>query len=103
MPIARPWIYSAAVDGALILAPAWLITAAVVTFPAVFAHGTGLSDGVWLLLIVGFDVAHVYSTLFRTYFDRRERAAHGNLLLLVPLFCWIAASMLYALSPAAFW
>ena len=73
------------------------------TFPSVFARGGGLSDGVWLLLIVGFDVAHVYSTLFRTYFDPRERAAHGNLLLLVPLFCWIAASMLHAFSPAAFW
>jgi hypothetical protein len=103
MRIARPWIYSAAVDGALILAPAWLITAIVVAFPRIFAGAERLSGPAWLLLIVGFDVAHVYSTLFRTYFDARERAAHGALLMLVPLLCWIGATMLYAFSAAAFW
>ncbi len=103
MRIVTPWIDSAAVDGAFILGPAWLITAAVIAMPRIFAAPTPIGDVTWLLLVVCLDVAHVYSTLFRTYFDARERSAHGALLTLVPLSCWVFASVVYALSAAAFW
>jgi len=103
MKILRPWIHSAAVDGAFILAPAWVITALAIALRPLFADPTPMGTWSWGLLIVGFDVAHVYTTVFRTYFDRRERAAHGELLWLVPLFCWVGATVVYAVSPAAFW
>jgi multisubunit Na+/H+ antiporter MnhB subunit len=103
MTLLRPWIHSAPVDGTFILAPAWVIAALVVAFPGFFAGHTPMGDWSWGLLVIGLDVAHVYTTLFRTYFDRRERREHGPLLLLVPLFCWIGATMLHSVSAAAFW
>ena len=103
MRIAHPWIRSAAFDGAFILAPAWAVGALVLALPVTFGSPQPLGTGAWLLLVVGLDVAHVYSTLFRTYLDRRERAAHGTLLLLVPLFCWFAATAVHSVSPALFW
>lgn len=103
MRIVTPWIDTATVDGAFILGPAWLITAAVLALSQIFASPAPISDAAWLLLIVCLDVAHVYSTLFRTYFDARERSAHGALLTLVPLSCWAVATVVYAVSAAAFW
>ena len=39
------------------------------SFPAVFQQSGGITDTWWILLILLVDVAHVYSTLYRTYFD----------------------------------
>jgi len=100
--LVHPWIRSPGFDGAFILAPSWLIAVAVLTLPALTRTGP-MGTLPWLVLIVGLDVAHVYATLFRTYLDRRERRSHGPLLTLVPLFCWLAATLVHALSAALFW
>ena len=39
-----------------------------------------VSPWVWLVLIVGVDVSHVYSTLFRTYLDKDDLAFYRNAL-----------------------
>jgi hypothetical protein len=57
----------------------------------------------WFLLVVGVDVAHVWSTLFRTYLDRVELQRRRVLYLLVPLCCWAAGVALHLVSPLAFW
>lgn len=88
---------------ALIVGPSWIMTALVLAFAASFSSPDAIGPFAWLILVVCFDVAHVYSTLFRTYFDKRERETHGSLLLLTPLFCWLAATMVYALGAAVFW
>jgi hypothetical protein len=103
MRIATPWIRSAGFDTALILAPAWLVSALVLLAPGLFDNPEPMGTAAWLVLVVGLDVAHVYGTLFRTYLDARERAAHGTLLTLVPVFCWFAATVLHALGAALFW
>jgi hypothetical protein len=103
MRLALPWVRSAGFDTGLILSPAFAVTACVLMFPVAAGRAAPIGTGLWLLLIVGLDVAHVYSTLFRTYLDRRERAAHGALLTFVPLFCWLLATGLHALSAALFW
>ena len=98
-----PWIRSRGFDLALIAGPSWIMTALVLTFAGAFSSPDAIGPFAWLVLVVGFDVAHVYSTLFRTYLDKRERETHGSLLLLTPLFCWLVATMVYALSAAIFW
>ncbi len=103
MRVALPWVRSAGFDASLILAPGFLIAACVVGWPSAFRSAGPIGPASWLLLVVGFDVAHVYATLYRTYLDLRERAAHGALLVLVPLFCWLGATAVHALSPALFW
>jgi hypothetical protein len=58
----------------------------------------------WVLLVLGIDVAHVYSSLFRTYFDKDEFKRRRTLYTVVPFFCWFAGVAIYALlGPIIFW
>jgi hypothetical protein len=101
--LTMPWLRSAAFDGWLVIAPAWLVALAVLAWPTTFGGSASVGPEAWLLLVVGLDVTHVYATLFRTYLDPRERGAHGGLLTLVPVFCWALATGVHAASPALFW
>lgn len=58
---------------------------------------------VWLILVVGVDVAHVYSTLFRTYLDRAELSARPWLYGLTPLLAWLGGCLLYWCGSLVFW
>lgn len=100
---AQPWICSARFDGALILAPAILITALVVVFNQQLEHLKDVPPWLWLLLIVGIDVSHVYSTIFRTYLDRQELQKRQALYALTPLLAWIAGCFLYSVDSLLFW
>lgn len=57
----------------------------------------------WLVFVVVVDVAHVWSTLFRTYLDREELSAHTARYLMVPLGCWAVGALLYAQGSQVFW
>lgn len=64
---------------------------------------SGLPDYAWLLLVLGIDVAHVHATWFRTYLDREELARHPARYVLVPLFAYAAAWLLYRQGALTFW
>ncbi|MCW8137768.1 MAG: hypothetical protein KIT58_02575 [Planctomycetota bacterium] len=93
-----PWIVSPRFDLALLAAPA-AATAVALLLPA--------TDGVplwaFLLLVVAFDVAHVWSTLYLSYLDR-EAMARRRLLFLLPVpLSLLVAYRLHAHSPVLFW
>lgn len=102
-PGSQPWIHSALADAAFILAPAFLVTLIVLLFPGWFQDNAAMSPAAWLVLIVGVDVAHVYSTLWRTYLDPTEFARHRNLLIYTPIGVWVAGILLYSIGPMVFW
>jgi hypothetical protein len=57
----------------------------------------------WLVLVLAIDVAHVWSTLARTYLDPGARIRHRKRLLVIPaLVAWFGF-LLHLESPAAFW
>jgi len=62
-----------------------------------------LSDGLWLVFVLGLDVAHVWTTLFRTYLDREEVARRRALYLGLPLACYVGGVALHLVSHAWFW
>lgn len=99
----QPWIYSATVDSLFILAPALLISTIVLLFQHSIMSISHLPVWMWGVLIVGVDVAHVYSTLFRTYADRDEFEARKTLYTLTPFICWIAGTILYSMDALFFW
>lgn len=99
----QPWIYSARMDGAFILAPALVISVVLWLASQSIAAQPQLSPWMWGVLIVGVDVAHVYSTLYRTYADREEFLARQSLYVLAPLLTWIAGTLLYSISALTFW
>ncbi|AII50877.1 hypothetical protein [Hymenobacter sp. APR13] len=103
-PRRQPWIRSAAFDGLWILGPPFLALAAVAALPATARTTAQMPVWAWVALVVLVDVAHVYSTLFRTYFDRARRQRFRTLLWAVPLGCYAAGVALYGLGSALwFW
>lgn len=62
-----------------------------------------VSPFLWLLLVVGFDVSHVYSTTFRTYFNWKKSGALKTILIVVPILSFLSALLLASLSIKLFW
>ena len=62
-----------------------------------------MPDYYWLVMVVFVDVAHVYSTLFKTYFDRQNFSLHRNLYLIVPIVCYVVGVMLHSESSMFYW
>jgi hypothetical protein len=99
----QPWIFSPRFDIAFILAPAILVTLAALAFHDRLVGTATLSPLVWLVLIVGVDVSHVYSTLFRTYLDKEELSARPLLYIMTPILAWLAGCLLYSFGSLVFW
>jgi len=57
----------------------------------------------WLILVVFVDVAHVYSTLYRTYFNAGAMVQNLYLLTLIPLGCYVLGVIVYQLDALWFW
>ena len=83
----QPWLRSPRYDGWLILAPPFLALLVVLLLPAAYRQSAAFPLLAWVGLVLLIDVAHVYGTLFQTYFDPRQRRQRHTLLLLVPLAC----------------
>lgn len=104
MRIATPWIYSPKFDLFAIIGPPVLVTLFVLIFGDRLTSIGDTPVWLWIVLVLGIDVAHVYSSLFRTYFDREEFARRRTLYLVAPVACWLVGVALYAFGGAAlFW
>ncbi len=95
MRVKTPWIYSPKFDLSAIIGPPVLITALVLVFGNRLAQINQTPLWLWIFLVLGIDVAHVYSSLFRTYFDKEEFAKRRRLYLVLPAICWIAGIAVY--------
>ncbi len=98
-----PWLWGPKLDLSLFGGSAALALSLVLV-----AELSGLSfapfpEWGWLLLVLCVDVAHVYSTLFRTYLDGPELKAHPLRYFGLPALLYVALIVLYACGPAAFW
>lgn len=99
----QPWIHSAAIDTGFILAPAVLATLIALGINTAGHAQAGVSLAAWAVLVIGIDVAHVYSTLYRTYLDPIERRQLSGWLIGTPLATWVLGVLLYTASAATFW
>ncbi len=99
----QPWIHSGSLDTALILLPPFLAVVFVLLFRDAFDQTASVPLWAWVAFILCIDVAHVYSTLFRTYFNPAEFVEHRTLLTAVPLACWLIGALLYSIDAALFW
>lgn len=60
-------------------------------------------DWAWISLVLMIDVAHVWSTAFRVYFDKAEFRRRFWLYLLVPIFGYALGVVLYSEGDLVFW
>ncbi|MBM4075085.1 MAG: hypothetical protein FJ267_05510, partial [Planctomycetes bacterium] len=98
-----PWLFSPTVDLLAFLGSAGLALGIV----AVAFFGGWLEqetpEWLWVTSILMVDVAHVYATGFRVYFDRREISRRPWLYFLVPVLAYVLGLALYSESPSLFW
>ncbi len=92
-----PFIYSNRGDGFFILAPPFLILVVLFLLPDSLLTGDNIPIWAWLILIVGIDVSHVYSTLYRSYFNPEEFAKHKKVMIFIPLVVLGLGVFLYSL------
>lgn len=97
----QPWLSSPIFDLPFILAPALLTSLLSLYFAGDGSDGLSLVS--WVVLVLMVDVAHVYATLYRTYFDKEAFQANRTLLIAIPLLCFVVGVVLYSLGALYFW
>jgi hypothetical protein len=60
-------------------------------------------DWAWVPAVLLVDVAHVYATAFRVYFDAEELRRRWSLYVLAPAIAFVMSVALYSESEALFW
>lgn len=98
-----PWIHSARLDVPFILAPPFVVLGLVALFPRWFGPTAVLSEVHWLVLVLLIDVAHVYSTIYRTYLDRDAIKHYRFELVWLPAMAFILMVLLHTVSMVWFW
>ncbi len=97
------WIHSKKLDISLILLPHCIGLILLLLFPSYFMGQKETSTFDWLILILFIDVAHVYSTLFRTYFFPEARKLNQRLLIFIPLISYCLGVIAFEISFDFFW
>jgi len=101
MPYKR-WLISKEIDLLFIFLPIWVVLVYCFSLPLeVISYKLPIT--MWVIFILGIDVAHVWSTIFRTYLDTDERKHSKKLLWFAPLFAIVTATTLSFLSEYVFW
>lgn len=99
----QPWIGKPLVDILFILLPPFACLGVIWLFPTLFQNDKGMPDAAWVVLILLVDVAHVYSTLYRTYFDPQAFSKQRGLLVGIPFVSFVAGVLIYSISALWFW
>ena len=103
MNTSRFWLKNPVADSLFILSPPFICLLLLLLFPDHFIQQNQIGLSEWVILILCIDVAHVYSTLYKTYWDKTALTKNRQLFLLIPILCWLVAAFTYSLSPKMFW
>ncbi len=99
----RDWLFTAPVDIAAFLGSAVvsLLLLAAGAWTGVLHDDT--PEWAWVPFILLVDVAHVWATGFRVYFDRQELMRRPGLYFGAPVIGWILGVALYSEGETLFW
>lgn len=88
------YLFSKRIDLLFLLLPVWLTWLVLFMLPNSVLYAD-IPIWIWFLLVVGIDVSHVWSSLFRTYFDPHDRVNHQHIIKVIPVlvlfFCFAAS------------
>lgn len=102
-PASQPWLSSSAWDCLFIISPAFITSLIALALRPYLEGAQSIPLWAFVCFVLCVDVAHVYSTLFRTYLDKEAFQKNKPLLLAIPATCWGLGSMLYSLDWQLFW
>lgn len=99
----RHWLVSPRFDLGWFVVPG--LAAAALAVPLGLFRSPRTSDdlALWIAGVLLVDVAHVWSSLYRTWLDPQARRLHARLLRWTPVLAFAGAFVAYALSPRLFW
>lgn len=103
MTASKPWLKSPSFDLSFILLPSFISVLIVLLLANFFDQIKAVPLWAWLVFILGIDVSHVYSTLFRTYLNSNELKENKALLTLIPIGVWLVGVGLYSVHNMLFW
>ncbi len=99
------WLFSPRIDLA-VFGGSFLVSCALLAVGVAGGWTVGHGDTpgwAWVTAVLLVDVAHVWSTGFRVYFDPREVSRRPLLYLGVPGLAYLVLQRLYAAGPLVFW
>lgn len=96
------WLINKKADLLLFFLPIWLVLIYCFALPQEIL-AVKMSITIWVIFILGIDVSHVWSTIFRTYFDKEEYQQHKRILKIAPLLAVALVSAVSAVSEVLFW
>lgn len=96
------WIWGKHVDLAVFGGSA-LVALGTAALSGVLAPDGKLPTWAWFVFVLGLDVAHVWSTVFRTYLDGEELRRRRALYVALPIGCYVAGVALHLVSALTFW
>ncbi len=97
-----PWIWGWRVDVAVFGGSA-LVALAVASLSASLSEDGAVPSWAWIVFVLALDVAHVWSTLFRTYLDGEELRRRRALYFALPLGCYALGVALHSWDGQMFW
>lgn len=86
-----------------ILAIPFLCYLSLFFIPVSVLQSNDIPEVMWLFLVVFVDVAHVYSTMYRTYVDKQLVHRHKNLFFGLPLLLLLLSIILHSINAMLFW
>ncbi|MEM9857714.1 MAG: hypothetical protein AAF843_10170 [Bacteroidota bacterium] len=96
------WLFNKSTDIWLLGLPVWLCWLSCFLVPESW-HDQDIPLWFWVIIIVGIDVSHVWSTIFRTYLDKDEFQRHRTLLIVAPIIAVASFFTAALISINVFW
>src|SRR6188768_1687631 len=97
------WLFSKGIDLTVFLGSAVLSLVLLAVGWQLGILDSDSPEWTWVSAVLLIDVAHVWSTSFRVYFDKEELRRRLWLYLLVPVFGYAVGVALYSESALTFW
>lgn len=97
------WIESKKFDLIWIISPGFISVFFVTVLHILKLAPQTTSPIYWLIFVVFVDVAHVWSTIFRTYLNKDGIVKYQKQLWLVPIACYCIGVFIYSFGALIFW
>jgi len=97
------WVQSKTFDLVFILFPPFLVLLMFFWFPELTHENAEMSTLSWIFVVLAIDVAHVYGSLWRTYWHQENFRLHRSKFIMIPILVWVVGVLLYSTSGKIFW
>ena len=96
------WLFGKRSDLLVLFAPVWVCWLIAFALPDNLLVAN-VPLWVWITIVIGIDVSHVWSSIHRTYLDKEEFRNHRNLFIAAPIVSFVVSFGLAFISIDLFW